>query len=61
MEFTFKTSYLVFRKWQKYNILGTLCTNSEPSPYPKDNQLNIGLELKNIIILGRKEWYIQKK
>lgn len=63
MEFTFKASYLVFIKWQKYNILGTICTDSEPTPYPKDKptQYWFGTKKLNYFEEKRKEWYVPNK
>lgn len=35
-ECTFKTACLDFILWLKFDILASLCTQSQPTPYPKD-------------------------
>ncbi len=37
IEFTFKTAFLEYCKWVKFVLLGTICTDSVPTPYPKEN------------------------
>jgi hypothetical protein len=36
-ECTFKCSSIEYCKWVKLDLLGTLCTTSLPTPYPKQN------------------------
>uniref|UniRef100_Q37087 Orf231 protein n=1 Tax=Allomyces macrogynus TaxID=28583 RepID=Q37087_ALLMA len=37
MEFTFKVSVLDFINWIKFDVLGSICTKSPPTPYPKSS------------------------
>lgn len=36
LEFTFKQASLEFVKWLKFEVLGSVCTKTAPTPYPKD-------------------------
>lgn len=60
LEFTFKKDHLDFIIWLKLEILGSLCTKTLPTPYPKENPTQYWFGSKKLKALGLlyNDWYI---
>jgi LAGLIDADG DNA endonuclease family len=41
LEFTFKIGFLNYCHWIKYALLFGLCTQTKPTPYPKNNPTQV--------------------
>ena len=59
LEFTFKKNHYDFIVWLKLEILGSICTTSLPTPYPKENPTQYWFgskKLKSLALLYN-DWY----
>jgi hypothetical protein len=63
IEFTFKANHLDFCLWLKFNILGTLSSKIQPTPYPKQNPKQYWFSTLSHPYFKelRNEWYKPKK
>lgn len=59
MEFTFKAGVYKFTCWLKFQILGSLSTTTNPTPYPKENPRQHWFSTRKLIIFTQlhKLWY----
>jgi hypothetical protein len=63
LQFTFKASDIDFIRWLKFEVLGAFCTQSEPTPYPKQNptQYWFGSKSDPYFVELREKWYVQSQ
>lgn len=59
LEFTFKAPVLNYMCWLKFDVLGSLCTKTLPTPYPKEGATQYWFCTKSLKILTQmqKHWY----
>jgi hypothetical protein len=63
MAFTFKSDHLLFIRWLKFDILGSICSKKEPNSYPKINPTQYTFNTLSFHYLEqlRLKWYTPKK
>jgi hypothetical protein len=63
LEFTFKAPVVDFVKWLKFDVLGSLCTPTLPTPYPKEYPSQYWFATRCFKELTEMEplWYEQKE